>query len=215
MALLPWIGTGDLAKFLGVESSTLNTALADLSVSASQQRIRKYLDQAITYVANDVVYLDGNGKTKIRLPERPVRRLILVEEGFGDTFTTISTDAYTLRGSMLIRWDGASWCFGEANLRVTYDHGWNVGQIDSDTSDSDYDTSVNNIPADLSLVALSLARRMYESMGETESMTGDIKQETIGAYSYTLSTAAEAAAGVQLVTAEKAVLDAYKYRGAG
>lgn len=215
MALTSWIGTGDLAKFLGVELSTLNTALADLAVSASQQKIRKHLDQLITYIQNDVVYLDGNGRKKLRLPERPVRRVVLVEAAEGDPiWAAVDADAYLLRGSVLIRWDGATWLHGEANYRITYDHGWNVGAIDSDVSDSDFDTSLNNVPADISLVALSLARRMYEAMGEqTEGVTGDIKQETIGAYSYTLSAAAEKAAGVNLVLAEREVLSTYKIKG--
>lgn len=214
--MLSFIDIGDLAIHMQVAQGSLTTALADLAVSAAQKRIREYLEQEVTYHASDVVYLDGNGKTKIRLPERPVVDVTRVEEGLGGTsWTELDADNYFVRKSILIRWDGAVWCVGDANLRVTYDHGYYTGDIDSDVSDSDFDPL--NVPSDLVLVALSLARRMYENMGsEVESLgAGNIKQETIGSYSYTLSSAAEAAAGVTMLKAEMAVLDSYKFRGAG
>lgn len=208
-----YVGLGDLAAFMGTTTAALNTALADLAVSAAESRVRKYIDQTITLVSGDVVYLDGNGRYKLRLPQRPVRSVALVEEGYGDpTWETLDADSYHLRGSILIRWDGAKWMPGQANVRVTYTHGYDVGAIDSDFSDSDFDAQ--HVPADLSLATLSLARRIYENLGASaDGAVGDIKQETIGSYSYTLSTAVEQAAGVELLQAERFVLDAYKMNG--
>lgn len=209
-----YVGLGDLAAFMGTTTSALNTALADLSLSAAEARVRKYIDQTITLVSGDVVYLDGNGRYKIRLPQRPVRSVALVEEGFaGPDWETLSTDSYHLRGSILIRWDGAKWLPGQANLRVTYTHGYDVGAIDSDFSDSDFDAQ--HVPADLSLATLSLARRIYENLGADAEAgaLGGIKAETIGAYSYTLSEAVEASAGVDLIQAERFVLDMYRMQG--
>lgn len=198
---------------MGTTTTALNTALADLALSAAEQRVRNYIDQQITLVSGDVAYLDGNGRYKLRLPERPVRTVTLVEEGFaGPDWETLTSDAYHLRGSILIRWDGARWLPGQANIRVTYTHGYDVGAIDSDYSDSDFDAQ--HVPADLSLATLSLARRVYESLGAASDTTlGGIKQETIGAYSYTLSEAVEASAGVELIQAERFVLEAYKMNG--
>jgi hypothetical protein len=206
-----FIGLGDLASFMSTTIPALNQALADLAVSAAQSKVRRYLDQEITLVSGDLVYLDGNGRKKIRLPERPVRSVALVEEGPSDLWTTLDSDAYFLRDSILIRWDGSVWCPGEANLRVTYTHGYDVGAIDSDWSDSDFDAQ--HVPADISLAALSLARRMYENMGASPEGAGELTQETIGAYSYTLSEAAQKAAGVDLIQAERYVLDSYKMNG--
>lgn len=209
-----YVGLGDLAAFMGTTTSALSTALADLALSAAEQTVRKYIDQHITLVSGDLVYLDGNGRRKLRLPERPVRAVTLVEEGSGDpVWTALDSDNYHLRGSVLIRWDGGVWLPGEANIRVTYTHGYDVGAVDSDFSDSDYDSQ--HVPADLSLATLSLARRVYENLGAEAdaAAVGGIKGETIGAYSYQLSTAAEEAAGVSLIQAEKFVLDAYKMNG--
>lgn len=209
--MISFIGIADLETFMGVASGTLVVDLAELSVAASQQKVRQYLDQEITYHANDVAYLDGSGRGKMRLPERPVRAVDLVEEKSGTaTWQTLAAENYLLRGSILIRMDDLAWTAGEANVRVTYDHGWDVGAMDSDPL-----TDQLFVPADISLVALTLARRMYEAMGEEAILLGDVKQETIGAYSFTLSAAAEKAAGVNLVIAERSVLDSYKMKGAG
>lgn len=214
MALDHWVGLGDLAAFMDVAVADLDTALANLALSAAEQRIRNYTDQQITYLANDLVYLDGNGRRKLRLPERPVVSVISVEEGSGDpVWTVLDADNYHLRGSVLIRWDGSVWNAGEANVRVTYHHGWLTSAIgvDSDISDSDF--TAGYIPADLSLATLSMARRVYEDLGTSGGTLGDIKQETIGSYSYTLSTVNEAAGGVELTLPERAVLDSYKMNG--
>lgn len=214
MALDHFVGLGDLAAFMGIATADLSTALADLALSAAENRVRQYTDQRITVVSGDLVYLDGNGRTKLRLPERPVRSVTLVEEGTGDpVWAAVDADDYHLRDSVLIRWDGAPWYAGEANYRVTYTHGYDVGAVDSDWSDSDYDAQ--HVPADLSLATLSLARRIYENLGSEAGAgsLGGIKQETIGSYSYTLSSANEAAAGVELILAEKAVLDSYRMNG--
>lgn len=229
--MLPYIAIGDLATFLGVATTALNAALADLAVAAAQAKVRRFLNQEITYHAADVLYMDGNGTRRIRLPERPVRNVALVEEGISDstwmslvdpiwqnlveppTWVTLDSSFYHVRGAVLVRWDGLMWRSGYANLRVTYDHGYDVGAIDSDTSDSDYNAP--HVPADISMVTLALARRMYADMGATAAMAGSVKQETIGSYSYTLTDAAEKAAGVDLVYAEKSVLEAYRIKGAG
>jgi len=215
-----FVGLGDLAKFMNVAEAALNTALADLALQAAQAAIRGYIDQTITLVTNDVEVLDGYGKPWLRLHERPVRAVSKVEEGDGTTasFVEIPTTDWVLRRSLIFRVDGGVWLPGNVNYRVTYTHGWDTGSVDSDTSDSDFDPL--HVPADISLVALNTARRLYGALGTSDgvSKAGNIKQETIGAYSYTLSTVAEqvgAAAGVELLLAEKMVLDRYRYEGAG
>lgn len=217
-----FVGVADLAVFLDVDVTTLDLATANLATKAAQQKVRQYLNQVITYVTGDVVLLDGNGKFRIRLPERPIRKITLIEEeGSNDEWDEVAATDYRLKDArygIVVRQDGVSWPAGYANIRVTYDHGWNTNPvIDSDMSDSDFDTDLNALPADISLVTLSLARRMYENMGSAAGAgtAGNIKQETIGAYSYTLSAAAEKAAGVDLVFAEKSVLDSYRMEGAG
>lgn len=196
-----------------VATSALNAGLADLTLAAAQASVRKYLDQEITFVSGDIVLLDGNGKPWLRLPERPVRAVTTVEEGDGTTadFEAVEAVDYVLRRSILYRVDGGSWTPGNVNIRVTYDHGWDVGEVDSD-SDSDFDSP--NVPGDIVLATLSAARRLYENTG-TGGSSGDIVQETIGSYSYTLSSEARRAGGVGLIDAEKLIIERYRFGGAG
>jgi len=196
-----------------VATSALNAGLADLTLAAAQASVRKYLDQEITFVSGDIVLLDGNGKPWLRLPERPVRAVTTVEEGDGTTadFEAVEAVDYVLRRSILYRVDGGYWTPGNVNIRVTYDHGWDVGEVDSD-SDSDFDSP--NVPGDIVLATLSAARRLYENTG-TGGSSGDIVQETIGSYSYTLSSEARRAGGVGLIDAEKLIIERYRFGGAG
>lgn len=214
-----FISTADLATFMHVDEATLNPALASLAVAAAQQRVRNFLNQQITLVTDDVVLIDGNGSRQIRLPERPVRSITQIKENGN----VLDPSEYTLRRSLVIRVGGQIeiwtwptelmfdvWRVGVGNIEVTYTHGWDVGEIDSDGSDSDYEPL--HVPADILLVALKAAKRGYESMGEDAEEWVD-KQETIGAYSHTLSDAVLAAAGVSLLPGEETVLGDYKIKG--
>lgn len=199
-----FIGIADLATFMRVDSASLDTALANLSVQAAQSVVRNYLGQELTLHVDDVAYLDGTGKPWIRLPERPVISVASVTLD-GDT---VGPTEYLLRRSLLIRTDRGSWTIGNVNVVVTYTHGYQTAVLDSDTSDSDFD--VNHIPPDISLVALILARRSYERSISGEQ--GTIKSETIGTYSYTL---ADQAGVSEMTDAERSVLDAYLVKGYG
>lgn len=204
-----YVGRADLAIFLGVASSTLNAARADLALAAAQAAVRGYLDQDITLVASEIVTLHGSGNTRLRLPQRPVRSVSKVEEGDGTTadFATIPAADYVLRDSILYRLN-ADWPREFVTVRVTYTHGWDLGAVDSD---SDSDTDANHIPADITLVTLGAAQRIYEASGSApvdHSLTG----ERIGNYSYTRS--ADAAAGTAaLASVERLVLDRYRVTG--
>lgn len=203
-----FISRADLAAFLDVELASLDNALSALAVASAQASVRKYLDQEITYVASDERLVDGTGTRILRLHERPVRGVNLVEDSDGNT---VDATTYVLRRNQLIFLDAETvWEKGLANYTVTYSHGWNTGQVDSD-SDSDFETL--SVPADIVLVTLALARRVYQHGGEDAQ--GELKSESIGDYSYTLADDAEQVAGVKLNAAEQAVLDRYRVGGAG
>lgn len=202
--MIDFIGLADLASFMQVSESSLNTALANLACQAAQSIVRGYLSQEITLHADDEVKLDGTGKPWLRLPERPVIEVssIVVD---GDR---VDSADYVLRGSMLIRTDHGWWRLGNANVVVTYTHGYQTAGLDSDTSDSDFD--INHVPADISLVALILARRIYDRSSTGEM--GEVRQETIGSYSYTLASSAQ---NSEMTDAERSVLDRYLIEGYG
>lgn len=202
---MDFISVADLALFMQVAEADLTTGLADLAVSAAQATVRGYLGQQITLVTSDDIFLDGTGTKKLRLPQRPVVSVSSVTE-WDDVL--VDPDDYEFQEPQwLVRRDHRVWHPGVRNIEVVYTHGWQTADLDSDTTDSDFDS--NHVPADISLVTLILARRFYDRSLAGEQ--GVIKSETIGQYSYTL----ESAAGSELLPAEKAVLDAYIIQGAG
>jgi hypothetical protein len=189
----PFIGTDDLSAVTGTEV-TDDDLITAIALDAGCQAVRSYIGQTINYVEDDVEELDGNGRLQIRLKERPIRDLTSVAVD-GNLLTP---EMFNLRDSVLRRTDRIAWPYGFANVVVTYSHGWDAIP-DDDPSDDVL------VPADLRLVALLSAKRVYTSVG---MVSGTPTSETIGSYSYSLSSAAESAA--QLLDPEKAVLDLYR-----
>ena len=196
----PFIGVDDLNAILGIEvdESLLIVAIA---LDSGCQSVRSFLDQTINYVANDTIFMDGHDTKKIRLPERPIRRL-------GDVTldgSIVDPSLYNLKDSTIRRTDDIRWPAGYANITVNYDHGYDV--IPDDSSGDDV-----LVPADMRLVALSAARRVYTAVGELDGIKGVRQSETIGSYSYSLSAGGTAAASTaaQLLEPEEAVLLRYR-----
>jgi hypothetical protein len=195
----PFIGVDDLEAILGVtvDDTALITSIA---LDASCQAVRSYLDQTVNFVANDTEIVDGHDTKKIRLKQRPVRRLGAVTlDG-----QVVDPSLYNLKDSTIRRVDQIRWPAGYANITVTYDHGYDVIP---DTSAGD-DVLV---PADIRLVTLLSARRVYTAVGKVDGVTGVKQSENIGQYSYTLSAGANAAtSAAELIQAEKDVLFHYR-----
>ena len=214
----PYISLGDLTIFMQVTPGSLSAALGQLSINAAMASVRKYLDQEITWHANDAVQLDGTGTDALRLPQRPVVSVAEVKlDG-----TVIAATEYFRRGSILYlpsSWPYISsgrtrWNRGRGNIFVTYSHGYCVETpTDSDFSDSAGDfaggCSGETVPADIILVTLSAARRGFETAGQED--TSALGGETIGSYSYTLL-AEKIASATELVLAERRVLAGYRIK---
>lgn len=195
-----FVSTGDLALFM--ETDGLSEPIARLAVAAAQASVRKYVDQEITLVEDDVLGADGTATAVLRLPERPVRAVASVQANGAEV------TAFTRRRSLLIRTDGKVWPRGRGNVEVTYSHGWDVGAdlLDSD-SDSDSAGDLLTVPADIVLVTLCVARRAYQSAGIDDPAA--VVSETVGAYASTFTPVAE------LVKLEERALRRYKIVGSG
>lgn len=190
----PFIGTDDLGALLGrsVSDSDLITAIA---LDSGCESVRSYVQQTINYVEDDIEEYDGRGTNKIRLTQRPVRALTSVEVDDKEQDLT----NFSLRKSML-RWKTDWFPVGYGNVVITYDHGYDI--IPDDSAGDDV-----LVPADLRLVALLAARRVYINVG---AMEGVLQSESIGKYSYSKSITAAAASAAELLLPEMRVLDRYK-----
>jgi hypothetical protein len=190
--LLPFVSAADLSALTGttVNSTDLITKIALDSACTS---VRSYLGQTIN-LATTTESIDGRDRLTVRLHERPVRSVTSVTVD-GEV---LATTAWNLRGALLRRTDGGSFTLGVANVVVNYSHGYNI-----DTSDP----NGVEVPADIRLVALLSARRVYTAVG---TVSGAIQSETMGSYAYTLSTAVVVSTAAELLPAELAVLDRYR-----
>lgn len=191
----PFIGTDDLGAVLGSPVSDLDLITA-IALDSGSEAVRSYIQQTINFVKDDVEEIDGSGRKTVRLHERPVRYLtsVMVND------ILIDPSILNLRGSLLRLTNGTVFNQGIANVVVTYDHGWDI--IPDNSAGDDL-----LVPADLRLVALLSARRVYTAVGTVE---GSPASETIGKYSYSLTQTAVAKSAAELMEPEERVLDRYK-----
>lgn len=194
MILPPFISTDDLAALIGapVDGADLIT---DMALDAACTSVRSYLQQEVNYHADATEELDGRGLVTLRLRERPIRSVASVTvDG-----VALETTDWNLRGNLLRRIDCGVFTLGIANVVVVYSHGWDIS-----------DPVTLPVPADIRLVALIAARRVYSAVGASDS-GGTQQSETMGSYSYTsASTAQVASTAAQLLGPEMAVLDRYR-----
>jgi hypothetical protein len=190
----PFIGTDDLAAILG-QAVNENDLITEIALDSGCTAVRSFLGQTINFVANDTEIKDGHGTKKIRLKERPVRALTAVRlDG-----AVVDPSLYNLKDSTIRRVDDERWPVAYANIQVDYSHGYDV-QPDTSAGDDVL------VPADMRLVALLSARRVYAAIGNEDG----IKQsETIGQYSYSNSTTMVVQTAAELLKPETDVLHRY------
>jgi hypothetical protein len=146
----------------------------------------------------------------MRLRQRPIRVLTSITVDGDLVDPTLYSVRYIdhPRSAVITFTDTDVWWWGNDNILVTYNHGYdlveNVGAL--------------NVPADIRLVALLSARRVFEAVGTSGTEGGGaLTGETIGDYSYTLSDvgSAEATTASELTDGEKYILDRYRIELAG
>lgn len=188
-----YVTIDDLADYMEVDELIVENALT--AIYSAEQSVRKYLGQEITSGVG-VEYHDGTGKQVLRLRERPVRRVdaVILDD------VQLDSSEWKLRGARIALPDGY-FTYGYDNVAVQYLHGYDL------TSEGEY-----AIPADIKLVTVSAARRIYDARGEDLHME---RIEQIGKYSYTnytnsLIDTQNIIPDMELLDSEKLVLDRYK-----
>lgn len=190
----PFISVADLEAWLEETILFPNGLAVKITLDSACQKVRTYIGQTINLVQNDVEVHSGSGRMKLRLRERPVRSVSEVK--IDDK--VMDPAGYNVRGAIITFTDMDYWWKGDDNIRVTYTHGYDLGE-----------PSDNNVPADIRLVALLLAARIWQYIGVPIAV-GGLSGETIGDYSYTLDTAGSTSSAIELYEAEKYCLDKYR-----
>lgn len=151
-----FITNEDLGAYLGRDLS--EDAMAATAADAACAIVRGAAEQRFDIVDDEEVLVDGSGTDTLLLPELPVVDVTAVLEG--DTELDPATYIVDRARGAVVHKTGA-WRPGRGNFTVTYSHGF------------------EEVPADVIIVALTVAARIYEQ--------GIVKQESVGGYSATFA----------------------------
>jgi len=187
----------DLENLLQVDIPTEKTTSAEAAIKSATEAIRNYCHQYISAKTNETLYIDGNGKTRLFLPELPVTGITSVADGL-ETLT--ADDDYKLgQYGVLYRLGGNVWTEGIQNIKIVYSHGYDP------------------IPDDIVSVCARAASRVYQAGLKSEAMNGIAVQSLgLGDYSVTYGqeNIGEGYAGVSgvrlLLMSEKDILNRYR-----
>lgn len=161
--------------------------LAVLAVDVASAMARSYCRQSITLVEGDVAVLAGTRERRLVLGERPVRAVSAVEvDG-----RPLSAAEYRWRRSGTL-WREVGWGGPEAEVVVTYDHGFAV------------------VPDDLRSVVHTAATRLYLNPAQWQSRSSSEAGGGEGGSTQSSMVVSAAASGFTL--AERMVLDRYRRR---
>ncbi len=197
----PFITTTDLEAILGVTLPAPNALIVKIALDGACTAVRTSLGQVVNLVNNDVELRHGNGNVRMRLRQRPVRAVdsVTVDDEL------IATTNWKLKDSTVWLHKGDVFWRGILNVSIQYDHGWDLTDVSGDMG----------VPADIRLVALGAARRIYKAVADSAVPATALQSETMGSYSYSLASlpadvaVAVATAGALLPT-EEASLDRYR-----
>lgn len=140
----------DLVAWLQIDIPQAKQAAATRCIREASAMIQNYCRQTLAAVANDAATLDGNGTTRLALPQLPVTAIVsVVEDG-----EALDSDEYTLGQHGLLHRVNRVWPRGVQNIVVTYNHG--------------YATT----PDDIAAVCARAAGRAYQAGLRADEMGG-------------------------------------------
>lgn len=182
---MAFASVAELAAYLR-RSIEPDDASALLALDLATGTIRNEARQTISVVEDDEVVLRGQWSGDVWLPERPVievTEITLRHSSLDDEVLADSDFVWDELG--LLRRASGYWGGLGAVLAVTYSHGFTT------------------VPDDIKGLCLQVAGRLFEN-------PSNVAQETIGSYSYSVSTGART--GVALSVEERRVCWRYRRR---
>lgn len=186
----PFITVDELGAYLSPRSprDLTEDALAALAIEGACTAIRTATEQQLTFVEDDTVTFEGGGRRDLLLPEVPVVEVDEVRLVDGDGESEITVE-WRLMASGILRRHAALW----ASPGPDWPSGYTV-EVDYSHGFAD-----DAFPADLKLLALTVAARHYQQ--------GIVRQESTGSASatYSVSAASDFSSG------ERALLAKYRH----
>ena len=205
----PFIGLNDLGDALGEDVSTSD--LAVIAIDSACEIVRAELGNDVNLVEDHTITLNGSGRSRLILPEPPVRAVSeVIEDGVTlDPTDYVLDDLPRLRGAYLRRvgvtaipmlinnYAGntyPAWSPGLRNIEITYDHGWDVVEPISDPP-----PGFERVPSAIRSVALGLAKRIYTTLSAAGA-TGATTSLRLGSATETFDVASAVAATSTVLT---------------
>lgn len=185
---LPFISNTDLENYLGLTTDVDKAAIA---ADSACDIIRKTLDQALDFVADDEVLLDSEGLDYLLLPELPVYSVSSLTGPGGSEL--VQGTAFVLdreSGSLRTKNLTSRFLKGRQIYTAVYTHGY-VSDADAPGLPAD----AIEWPSSLRMVALQLASRIYDQ--------GIVSSESVGGVSMSYA----AAESMVLTDRERSLLE--------
>jgi hypothetical protein len=176
----PFITTQDIVSYVG-RGGSADPAMI-MAADAACDILRDYTGQQFNR-GTATINLDGSGTDAILLPQLPVNAAgTVLVNGVAITDYVLADNGVLFRGAAGV-YTNAVWPGGRQNVRVTYDHGWEI----------------TDLPKSVKRIALEVAARTV--------LQGPLMEEYVG----TVRTRF-AAASTELTPTERLILDGYMRR---
>lgn len=188
-----------------------------IALEGASGAVRSYCGQTFDYVEDDEITVDGHGTRSLILPQIPVHEVTEVAIVAWDaTETVLETTDYVLDGAAgilrrsgnYLLWAGWPWAYtwygAEPRIRIVYSHGYILPEQAAVTD-------IPRLPAELSLVTMQIASRMFSMASQGGQM---VRAESIGSYSVEYGSYATSAEESAPLDVERLVLDKYRVRTA-
>lgn len=155
----------ELVAYLRIVAGTEDSTLLQLALDGAERRVLEYTGQdALTTTTETDAYLDGTGVAGLQLPAYPVSDVAAVSVYSDRTDTDpevlVENTDYVWNGATGIvhRIDGGVFTRGRQNVKVTYTYG------------------ESSAPADVKVVVLQVASRIYDVGMTTQGSIGGVQE---------------------------------------
>lgn len=136
-------------------ADTSNDTLFELLIDGVSEAFNKYVGRTLAKTTYTAVYIDGNGKESLLLPQYPVASITSITED-GNALTEGEDNDYLLyAASGILKRVSGAWAKGPKTIKITYVAGYVVQGVTVTAPDI-------ALPADLKLACMMQVAREWQ-----------------------------------------------------
>lgn len=142
-------------------ADTSNDTLFELLIDGVSEAFNKYVGRTLAKTTYTAVYIDGNGKESLLLPQYPVASITSITED-GNALTEGEDNDYLLyAASGILKRVSGAWAKGPKTIKITYVAGYVVQGVTVTAPDI-------ALPADLKLACMMQVAREWQKTKGSE-----------------------------------------------